>query len=155
MHTSALSPLLALAICLFTPSVAAAPPASPSTTRRSSDSRADSHGATQRVVPVVMSSPRYLPAARYAHLVGTVIVRVSISPQGRVTAASVVRGVDSLLDTPALRAARLWQFAEHQGSSQMADLSFTYRLSGPEAVSYVPPFSVTIQGGPLDAVYWE
>ena len=108
-----------------------------------------------RPVPVVMSAPRYLPAARYARLVGTVIVRASISPEGLVTAVSVIKGVDSLLDAPAVRAAKLWQFKVVSGASRTADISFTFRLTAPETVSYVPPFSVTIQGGPLETADWE
>jgi protein TonB len=55
-------------------------------------------------------APVYPPVARQARVEGTVILEATISPQGRVTNAKVLRGIP-LLDAAALAAVRQWVYS--------------------------------------------
>jgi TonB family protein len=86
-----------------------------------------------------LESPTYSNVARFAKLQGEVVVRVEISPDGRVTSARALGGT-SLLGQEAERNALTWVFAT--GGKRDIEVHYVFRLEKPE-MEHNPPTRVT------------
>lgn len=82
-----------------------------------------------------LESPTYSNVARFAKLQGEVVVRVEISPDGRVTSARTLGGT-SLLGQEAERNARTWLFAT--GANRNIEVHYIFRLEKPDVENNPP-----------------
>lgn len=81
---------------------------------------------TNETLPVVVTAsvPFYPPAARVAHIEGT--VRLRIATDGKTVSAITVQSGPPMLATAAEENVKTWQFKEHKSST--FDATFQYRL---------------------------
>jgi TonB family protein len=61
-------------------------------------------------VPVYKSNPVYTPEAKRAKIQGTVVLRVTVEPDGTVGDVKVIRSLDKRLDQSAVDAVKTWKF---------------------------------------------
>ncbi|QWT19736.1 energy transducer TonB [Bacillus sp. NP157] len=91
--------------------------------------------AREPLVPVYMPSPRYPIAALRAHREGQVVLSVTVTPQGDVTAVSVGRSSgDTELDRSAEDAVRNWRFAaatDGRPPRYTSDLPIRFEITDP------------------------
>ena len=85
------------------------------------------------LVPVYMPSPRYPMEALRAHREGQVVLSVTVTPDGDVTAVSVGRSSgDPSLDDAAEEAVRNWRFAAADRAPRYtSDLPIRFELTDP------------------------
>jgi periplasmic protein TonB len=67
-------------------------------------------GDVKRPLKVRDATPAYPPLARAAHVEGIVIIEATISPDGRVQEARILRSANPLLNAAALDAVRQWEY---------------------------------------------
>ena len=67
-------------------------------------------GDVKRPLKVRDAAPAYPPLARAAHVEGIVIIEATISPNGRVQDARILRSANPLLNAAALDAVRQWEY---------------------------------------------
>ena len=89
--------------------------------------------AAEPLVPVYMPSPRYPMEALRAHREGQVVLSVTVTPQGDVTAVAVGRSSgDPSLDDAAEEAVRNWRFAAADRAPRYtSDLPIRFELTDP------------------------
>jgi periplasmic protein TonB len=107
--------------------------------RRTATARATAESApapapkAEPLVPVYMPSPRYPMEALRAHREGQVVLSVTVTPEGDVTAVSVGRSSgDPSLDGAAEEAVRNWRFAAADRAPRYtSDLPVRFELTDP------------------------
>jgi protein TonB len=95
--------------------------------------RAEPVPQAEPLVPVYMPSPRYPMSALRARREGRVVLSVTVTPEGDVTAVSVGRSSgDRELDSAAEEAVRNWRFAAADRPARYtSDLPVRFELSDP------------------------
>jgi periplasmic protein TonB len=103
------------------------------TARATAESAPASAPKTEPLVPVYMPSPRYPMEALRAHREGQVVLSVTVTPEGDVTAVSVGRSSgDPSLDGAAEEAVRNWRFAAADRAPRYtSDLPVRFELTDP------------------------
>lgn len=101
--------------------------------KSTSDEVAAAAPKAEPLVPVYMPSPRYPMEALRAHREGQVVLSVTVTPDGDVTAVSVGRSSgDPSLDGAAEEAVRNWRFAAADRAPRYtSDLPIRFELTDP------------------------
>lgn len=115
---------------------------------------AQSQSESTREGPTVIAAvaPVFPPIARAARAKGEVVVEVKVNPSGEVEASKVVSG-HPLLQKASETAAKKWKFAEIEGQSKMARLTFRFGYvdskSDPEyTIVFLPPYKIEMIWNP-------
>lgn len=104
----------------------------------------------ENVRPLYFESMTYPLSARFKHVQGAVVVRVTLDSDGKVKAASAVSGARSLLPDCLLNAKR-WRF--QYNSQQTAIIIYQFWIEGlcnlpcPSQFTFRPPNVATIRIG--------
>jgi TonB family protein len=85
----------------------------------------------QPLCPKHIETPTYPPAARYAHVSGTVVLTLTIDADGKVSDVKVTNENErfaKLLGVGAVSNVRLWTFAKPQSAPFKQDVTYDFQL---------------------------